>query len=146
MLMNAREYLEKLRSLDIRIDELIRQHDEMLDTLALLKSMDYTKDRVQVSPEGGAGYENTVEKVVDSEAEIVRLIDDLVDMKREAEVHIEKMEKPEEKQLLRYRYLLNFKFEQIAEVMSYTNRHIYRLHDTALESFQTVLDKGKAAR
>lgn len=144
--MDARKYLERLRALDNQIDALIRRQTELIETLALLRSMDYTKDRVQVSPDGGAGYEKTVEKVVDSEAEIAHLIDELVDMKREAEVYIEQMDKPEEKQILRYRYLLNFKFEQIAEVMSYTERHIYNLHNDALVSFQESLDKGEAAR
>ena len=138
--MDAREYLERLRTLDNRIDQLVKQHDETIEKLTLLKSMDYTKDRVQVTPEAGAGYEATVGKVVDSENEIVALIDELVDMKREAEVFITQMEKAEEKQILRYRYLLNLTFEKIADEMNYTERHIYNLHSGALESFQEILD------
>ena len=50
-------------------------------------------------------------------------------------MRIDKMEKQSERELLRYRYIDNMTWEQIASRMDYDVRHIYRLHGCALQHF-----------
>ena len=50
-------------------------------------------------------------------------------------LRLDRMEKQEERELLRFRYIDGLTWEQIASRMDYDVRHIYRLHGCALQHF-----------
>ena len=75
-------------------------------------------------------------KIMDMEDEINNDIDALVDLKREIKRTIERVENPEYLILLELRYLCFKRWEEIAVMMNYNIRHIYRLHDEALEKLK----------
>ena len=75
-------------------------------------------------------------KIMDMEEEINNDIDALVDLKREIKRTIERVENPEYLILLELRYLCFKRWEEIAVMMNYNIRHIYRLHDEALEKLK----------
>jgi DNA-directed RNA polymerase specialized sigma subunit len=75
-------------------------------------------------------------KIVDLQNEINRDIDRLVDLKRELVAVIKAVEDTEYQTLLEKRYLCFQTWEQIAVDMGYNVRHLYRIHDEALEKVQ----------
>ena len=69
--MRAKEYLQQIRKLDIRIGQRITQLQQMRDRVHIMGSFDYSKDRVQSSPEAG---NKQIEDLVDFEQSIIELI------------------------------------------------------------------------
>lgn len=50
-------------------------------------------------------------------------------------VRLDRMEKQEERELLRYRYVDGLNWQQIANRMGYGLRHVYKIHGSALQHF-----------
>ena len=50
-------------------------------------------------------------------------------------LRLDRIEKQEERELLRFRYIDNMTWEQIASRMGFDVRHIYRIHGCALQHF-----------
>ena len=77
--------------------------------------------------------ETAVCKIIDLQDEINRDIDRLVDLKREIMEVIKAVADTEYQILLEKRYLCFHTWEQIAVDMGYNVRHLYRIHDEALD-------------
>ena len=78
--------------------------------------------------------------MVDMEHEINADIDTLVDLKTEIMTCIKRVENPEYQTLLELRYLCFKPWEEIADQLGYTQRHMLRMHDLALESICLPLE------
>ena len=95
---------------------------------------------------GGSIYGKTADimaKIVDLEQEINREIDELVELKTNIESTITSVENPQERLLLKYRYLDGKTFEWIAAEMHYHWQWIHRLHKRALTKLEIkVCRKG----
>ena len=74
--------------------------------------------------------------IIDLENEINADIDQLVDLKRDMVAAIKAVADPECQTLLELRYLCFKSWEQIAVAMGYGVRHVYKLHNSALETFE----------
>ena len=112
--MDAKEYLEQARHLDMRIH-------------AKLK----LKEEFKGSP--GAG-----EKLAELEAEIDQEIDELAELKLKITQMIRRVSKPEYRTVLELRYLSLWTWEKIAMNMNYSENYIYELHRAALKAFEAV--------
>ena len=82
---------------------------------------------------------DAVAKIIDLQAEINRDINRLVDLKREMVRLIKTVDNIEHQTLLELRYLCFKTWEQIAVDMVYNVRHVYRLHDEAIENITVPL-------
>ena len=80
--------------------------------------------------------EEAVGKIVDLQTEIDGDIGQLVDLKRDMVSIIKAVQNTEYQTLLELRYLCFKTWEQIAVAMGYNLRHVYRLHDEAVESIK----------
>jgi len=130
--MTAREYLSQAMYLDRRIDAKIAQIDH-LNMLA--KKCTATVSGMPRNPNGGGStMADAVGKIVDLQQEINRDIDRLVDLKRELAIVIKAVEDPEQQTVLELRYLCFRSWSSIAMEMGYHVRHLYRLHDEALNN------------
>ena len=131
--MTAKEYLGQAYRLDQRINSKLEQVLSLRDLT--------TKATATMSDMPGGGSRNVykmqdiIGKIVDLENEINADIDRLVDLKREMVVAIKGIENPEEQTLLELRYLCFKSWEEIAVTMGYGVRHVYKLHNAALETF-----------
>ena len=76
---------------------------------------------------------DTIAKIIDLQAEINNDIDRLVDLKREIVTVIKAVGNTEYQTLLEKRYLCFLTWEQIAVDMGYNVRHLYRIHEEALD-------------
>lgn len=80
-----------------------------------------------------SGYAARVDGLLE---ELRELVGEKLDIRREISRKIEEMGNETEGTLLRYRYIMGLKWEDIAVKMGYTWQHIHRLHGRALNDFE----------
>lgn len=135
----GKAYLRRIRNIDKDINRRLAEIETLKRDLTTMGSMDYAKDKVQASSPKGANYERVVDKLVDRETEVLKEIDELVDLRREASQIISQMADPVERDVLHFYYIEGMTWEQTAEAAHVTDRHVYRVHGRALISFEEVL-------
>lgn len=129
--MTAKEYLGQAYRLDQRINSKLEQV-ESLNGLATKVSSTLTG--MPKNPNRATStMADAVAKIIDLQEEINNDIDRLVDLKREMVTVIKAVVNKESQTLLELRYLCFRTWEQIAVDMGYNVRHVYRLHDEAVE-------------
>jgi hypothetical protein len=137
--MDAKEYLESIRSQDTIINGMLKERDQ-------LAAMRYriTQELKQEMVSGGGsqgGFTDASDRLIDFEREIDREVDRLVDMKREAGAMLKRLKNPKHYDVLHRHYILHDSLERIAADMGYTYRWVCILHGRALQCFQKVLDR-----
>ena len=130
--MTVKEFLGQAYRLDQRINSKIEQvaslNELATKCTSALTGMPRNPNR------GISTMAEAVAKIVDLQAEINRDIDHLIDLKREIVRLIKAVGNTEYQTLLELRYLCFKTWEQIAVDMEYNVRHVYRLHDDAVEN------------
>ena len=131
--MNAKEYLEYVRSLDIRLRMKDAQISQLQRDICCIRALDYTKDRIS----GGSPVD-----ISDKIARLDELIreaneewDELIEMREQAKTLISKLESATQQEVLTKRYIQNKRWEQIAVELNITWRHTFRIHRAALKEF-----------
>ena len=82
-----------------------------------------------------SSFIKTIEKIWEYEQKIDAKINRLVDLRAAINAAIESMEKPEERLLLKYRYLKNESWEDISYDLNVSYRTVHRIHASALNNF-----------
>lgn len=129
--MNAKEYLSQAFKLDQRINSKLGQVS-MLRDLALKTTSVLQTDKVQ-STKQQSPMESALVKLISLEEEINDDIDQLIDLKRELANFVAEIENPSYRLLLELRYLGGSTWEEVAAMMGYDVRWVYRLHRKALK-------------
>lgn len=118
--MTAKEFLNQAYRLNELIDSDVEELERLLN-LATRISVPNFGERVQTSRNPDPPF--------------VRYLDDIVDMEQKITESLEKVENREERLLLTYRYLDNRTWEQIASMLSVSDRTVHRIHASALRNF-----------
>lgn len=129
--MTAKEYLNQAYWLDRRIDSKLEQLSALKDMAT--KTTSVMSDDVVSHTRNVHSIQDVIAKIIDMQAEINADIDQLVDLKREIMQVVKAVQNPEHQTLLELRYLCFKSWEDVAEELGYNVRHIYRLHDEAVE-------------
>ena len=132
--MRAKDYLDQIHRIDIRVGQRITELNEMRARMTLIEGIDYSKDRIQNTPTSG---NKQVEEIVDLEAEIIRLVETEARLKHKIIGEIQKLENPIYVDLLFRRYVECQPFERIACDMGYVYNYVCNLHGEALKEFET---------
>ena len=132
--MRAKEYLGQAYRLDQRINSKLEQIAS-LDELAMKCNLRLT-GQPRNPDRGISNMTEAVCKIIDLQTEINHDIQKLVDLKREMVRVIKAVDNTEYQTLLELRYLCFKTWEQIAVDMGYNVRHVYRMHDEAVESIK----------
>ena len=135
--MNAKEYLSQAVWLDRMIDSKLEQL-EMLKSLAMKVTSSFTKEKISGGNIEKSKMESTMVKVIDLEHEINADIDRLVNLKKDIQDTINKMDDINQQLLLELRYLSGKGWEEIAASMGYDPRTVYRIHGKALKEFERM--------
>ena len=134
--MQAKQYLKQA----YRLNELIQCNKQELDDLRILSSslpgIDYSKDRVQTSSSGDAGYTKIVAKIIDLEKAINADIEKMLSLKLEIRTVINAVQDNEEKLLLMCRYLNFMSWENICDELNVSLRTAHRIHAAALANIK----------
>ena len=130
-MMTPKEYLNQAYWLDRRIDSKLEQLSALKNMAT--KTTSAMTDDVVSHTRNVHSMQDVLAKIIDMQAEINADIDRLVDLKSEIMHVIKEVKNPEHQTLLELRYLCFKSWEYVAEQMGYNVRHIYRLHDEAVE-------------
>lgn len=137
--MKAKQYLRSLRLLDIFINQKIKEMEGLEHSRVSLGSMDYSRDRVQTSPEPDASYTHVVDHIADLQAEINREIDRYVDRKHRIINQIQGLEDHRYVDVLYKRYVEGKRLEVIAVESNYSYQYVRELHGRALLEFDRFM-------
>ena len=142
--MTAKEYLQQIRKDDIKINQIVKEIHDARERIIFISGIDYTKDRIQTSPEDTSGAMKAVEKWYDLEIKLEKQIDYFVNEKQKIVGEIQGMEKQEHIEILYKRYFeydkqsehMDIKsFEQIACEINLSYIRTIHLHGEALKAF-----------
>lgn len=129
--MTTKEYLQQAYRLDQKINSDIAEVNALRGIAASVSSQQLA-DRVQTSRRGEAPYVRSLEKIMEMEDKINTEIDLLVDLKDEIRDIITTVANTDERMVLRYRYVHNYTWEQIANELHVDARTVRRWHGNAL--------------
>lgn len=126
-----KEYLRRYMRINREIDRLLAEKERWKD-LALKVTPTYS-DMPKGSHSGADRVQNAIEKIDEIERMIDEKIDTLVDLRKEIETILNRIQDSRQKEVLHRRYILGQKWEQIAAQMHIDIRWIYRIHKNALQ-------------
>ena len=132
--MTVKEYLNQAYWLDRRINSKLEQLSALKDMAT--KTTSIMSDDVVSHSRNVHSMQDVIDKIIDMQAEINADIDRLVDLKREIMQVIKAVQNPEHQTLLELRYLCFKSWEAVADELGYNVRHVYRLHDEAVEQMK----------
>ena len=131
----VRKYLSQAYLIDKRIEsrvlELERLRSITVSPASPSMEMSYNPNRAHEAP-----FVNALEKVWDVEDRISADIERLVKLREQISAVINGIEDPGELLLIRYRYVHNYSWSEIAKLLNCSERHVYRLHEAALEKIR----------
>lgn len=131
--MDAKQYLNQA----YRLNDLIRSNEQEIADLNELKislmGIDYSKDKVQVSPQNNAGYTKIVEKITDLERVIREDTERMLSLKLQIRTVINNVPDNEQRLVLKLRYLNFLQWEEVAEKINVSMRTAIRIHDEGIK-------------
>ena len=135
--MTAKEYLNRVRFADTSINT---KSDELyhLKLKSLQLSPQSNGERVQSSSVGG-DFTRIIDKIVLLQDTINAEIDELVELKQNARNLISKLTDVRYQTVLTEYYINHKKWEQVADIMNYDLRYVYKVHGRALQLFSEIL-------
>ena len=135
--MTAKRYLNQIRLIDQDIQSRIEEKQRLYATLIVSPSI--THDVVTSSKTDA--YDERYMKIIEAGEEIDKRIDGLVDKKIEASRKIDELDDLDNISavILRERYINLKSWDEIALLMSFSQRHLNRLHGEALKKLQQVM-------
>lgn len=138
--MNAKEYLEYVRSLDIRLRMKDSRISQLQRDICCIRALDYTNDRIS----GGSPVD-----ISDKIARLDELIreaneewDELIAERERANARIRRLESIKQQEVLTRRFIYNEKWEVIAVKMNITWQGTWQLFYRALKNFQKIFEGG----
>lgn len=132
--MTAKQYLRQA----YRLNELINSHSKELESLRLLSTSlpgtDFSQERVQGGSLPGDRIPKIISQIVDLEKQVNDEIDSFIELKKEVHDVINAVTSPNERLVLRCRYIEFLTWEQTADRMAYSIKQVHRIHSEALQN------------
>ncbi len=136
--MRAKEYLSQVEKLDVMIQNKLIEKAQWMD-IALGITANMSGEKVQSSGVKSKMAE-AVEKCVDMEAEIDKLVDRLIEVKKDVVATIEQVDNPTEYDVLHKRYIQRMDLQEIADAYGKEYGWATTTNGRALKSVQAILD------
>lgn len=127
--MNTQDYLQQIVAYDKKVSSAIRERK-------------YVRRRYRAEEEH---TEESREMMRHYEDKVERYLDELTDLLLTISNQIDLIPNFNHRQVLRERYIVGEKWEDIAVNMHYSMRRIYKLHEEALEELDKVRQAGDLA-
>ena len=136
----VKRYLRKARKLDTLVHTKLSEIDRLRELAECLSS---PRMGDKVSSNKGNTSMQTVDKIVDLQAEIRKEIAELVNLIGEIHTKIELLEDTRERIVLTEFYINGKEWGEIAEIVGYGERQVHRKHGNALEHLKMSLNVTK---
>lgn len=131
--LTAKQYLDQLRVIDTKINQKMEELADLMTAATSTGAIDYSKDRVQTSPQNA--QENRICKYVDLDAEINREIDEFVDIKHRVTKEIQELNVDYYIKILFKVYVQYKTVKDAANEIGLSYQYVRDLHKKALEAF-----------
>ena len=129
--MTPKEYLKQAYRLDHRINSDIAELGRLREMSTSISSPSLG-EKVQTNRNTDAPFVKCLERIYSLEEKINEEIDLLVNLKEEIRSVIDMGSNTDERRVLRYRYIHNYTWEQIGDVLGADSRTVRRWHGQAL--------------
>lgn len=129
--MTPKEYLKQAYRLDHRINSDIAELGRLREMSTSISSPSLG-EKVQTNRNTDAPFVKCLERIYSLEEKINEEIDLLVNLKEEIRSVIDMVCNTDERMVLRYRYIHNYTWEQIGDVLGADSRTVRRWHGQAL--------------
>lgn len=139
--MTLKEFLRQAMDLDLAIQSAMEQIQQIRNTANISKSFTTVQKNYAVQR---SMVEKTVEKLEQMEMELNRTIDRYVDTKAEIAALINCLPDLEMRTILSNHYLLGHTWEKVAEECYVSIRTVHNIHNTALAILAPLYYKNKA--
>lgn len=137
--MTVKEYLGQAYLLDQRIKSYSKECRELREMAESISSPTF-EEHYNASKNTDAPYIHTLEKVWDMEETALRAQATLVKLKEQIEQIISCVKKPELQAVLRYRYIHNYSWPMIADIIKVDESTVRRWHKKALAAILLPMD------
>ena len=139
-MIEAREFLESVSTMEIKIQMKTRQVQHLRDTLTNTTS---PMDRELVTHTKNVDVMgNTVAMIIDTEAEI-KLLESMKDERRKEILSLLDQLNPKNASILSYVYVERVPTKELCQELFLSRRQVQRRLKDALKAFQTVLNESK---
>ena len=132
--MTAKEYLNQARHLDALLHCRLREIDYWRDLSSSVSGSSFEEHHNPNHPTE-APFVRCLEKIDEIQRSVEEKVAYLVCLKEEINKAIDKLDNRDEQLLLRYRYLDNCTWEEIAAMLNVSIRSVHRIHGMALQHF-----------
>lgn len=132
--MTAKEYLNQARHLDALIHCRLREIDYWRDLSSSVSGSSFEEHHNPNRPTE-APFVRCLEKIDEIQRSVEEKVAYLICLKEEINKAIDKLDNRDEQILLRYRYLDNCTWEEIAAMLNVSIRSVHRIHGMALQHF-----------
>lgn len=132
--MTAKEYLNQARHLDALIHCRLREIDYWRDLSSSVSGSSFEEHHNPNRPTE-APFVRCLEKIDEIQHSVEEKVAYLICLKEEINKAIDKLDNRDEQLLLRYRYLDNCTWEEIAAMLNVSIRSVHRIHGMALQHF-----------
>ncbi|MCF0169030.1 MAG: DUF1492 domain-containing protein [Fusobacterium varium] len=140
--MTKKEYLRQGFKLKREIEHDKKILEELKSNLDGLQALQ-NSEKVQGGPvKDDTSIVNRMNKVIELENKIKNKLYKLNDFQEKLLSELEKIENIDEKILMESRYILNLKWENIADKIGYSLSQTYRIHGKILENFKMTLNES----
>ena len=133
--MTAKEYLNQARHLDALINCRLREIDYWRDLSSSVSGMKFDGMPHSSNCPTEAPFVRCLEKIDEIQRDVEDKVAYLVRLKEEINTAIDMLASRDEQLLLRYRYLDDFTWEEIARMLNVSLRTVHRIHGSALQNF-----------
>ena len=134
--MTAKEYLQQIKMLDAKAKNSRDRAESIRESIQRVKAVSYSDTKTRTAQgERTAGKLGRLEEL---ESQAVKDVIELEEKKAEMAEKINALSNPLHVRLLYLRYVKLMDWEEIAEEMGFTERHIYRMHGNALTEFKKI--------
>lgn len=132
--MTAKEHLNQARHLDALIHCRLREIDYWRDLSSSVSGSNFEEHHNPNRPTE-APFVRCLEKIDEIQHSVEEKVAYLICLKEEINKAIDKLDNRDEQLLLRYRYLDNCTWEEIAAMLNVSIRSAHRIHGMALQHF-----------
>ncbi len=134
--MTSKEYLEQIGKLEHKI-KCMKLRSEEYDRLSMsLPTQDFTRDRVQTTPNLDAPFVKWIMKKAELDKQIENNEKKLKELRAEAVLKIEELDNENYKNVLVLRYLKYMNWDDICCYLFAAKRTVMRWHENALEGLK----------
>ena len=135
----AYAYLERVRRMGADCAGLRRLVEDARANLGAVRGLDYSRGGGGSQTAGDDAIVNEIAAVQESVASYVTRLAEYEDERHRAAMTVDRMPDPTEARVIRLRYLLGWKWDDVCEALGYSQEGVMKLNRAALCSFFDVM-------